>query len=123
MALRGADILIYPTAIGWDSGEPEAIYTDQLLSWTISMQGHAVANSIFVIAVNRIGDEGHIRFWGHSFLSGPDGKIRVQNGVEEGLFKTSLDMDEMESQRRVWPFFRDRRIDQYGDLLKQWVDQ
>ena len=123
MALGGADILIYPTAIGWDSTEPEALYGAQLESWTISMQGHAVANGIYVAAVNRLGDEGHLKFWGRSFLAGPTGSIILDSGENEGMFKATIDTAAMETQRRMWPFFRDRRIDQYEGLLKRWIDE
>jgi N-carbamoylputrescine amidase len=123
MALRGADILIYPTAIGFDVREPESIYADQLDSWMVSMRGHAVANGIFVAAVNRTGLEGPLRFWGNSFVAGPTGRILHQCAeTDEGFFQISIDSDDMENQRRMWPFFRDRRIDQYGDLQKRWID-
>ncbi len=122
-ALRGAEMLVYPTAIGWDAGEPSSVYADQLESWMISMRGHAVANGIFVVAANRIGAEGPIRFWGNSFVAGPTGRVLHQcSETDEGLFQMEIDLREMENQRRIWPFFRDRRIDQYGDLLKRWID-
>jgi N-carbamoylputrescine amidase len=123
MALRGATILVYPTAIGWDVREPKDLYADQLESWMVSMRGHAVANGIFVAAVNRTGQEGPLRFWGNSFVAGPTGRVLYQCAeIDEGLFQISIDIDEMENQRRMWPLFRDRRIDQYGDLLKRWID-
>lgn len=124
MALRGADVLIYPTAIGWDTGEPDILYGDQLESWVVSMRGHAVANGIFTVAVNRIGQEGPLRFWGNSFVAGPTGRVQVHcSETDEGFFQTKIDVKAMEAQRRMWPFFRDRRIDQYEDLLKRWIDK
>lgn len=123
MALGGADILIYPTAIGWDENEPSSVYTEQIASWKIAMQGHAVTNAIFTMAVNRVGDEGHLKFWGNSFLAGPTGKILKQSGeTEEGPVEMTIDTEAMEVQRRVWPFFRDRRVEQYVDILKRWID-
>lgn len=123
MALGGADILIYPTAIGWDLREPERLYADQLESWMVSMRGHAIANGIFVAAVNRIGKEGSLCFWGNSFLAGPNGRILLKClDNDEGYFQADINTKEMEEQRRAWPFFRDRRIDQYNGLLKRWID-
>jgi N-carbamoylputrescine amidase len=123
MSLRGADILVYPTAIGWDVRESKDLYADQLESWMVSMRGHAVANGIFVAAVNRTGQEGPLRFWGNSFLAGPTGRVVSQcTETDEGFFQLLIDLDEMEQQRRMWPFFRDRRVDQYGDLQKRWID-
>ena len=123
-ALRGADVLIYPTAIGWDTEEPESVYADQLESWRVSMRGHAVANGIFTAAVNRVGKEGTLNFWGNSFVAGPTGRVLQQcSATEEGYFQMTINMDEMEAQRRMWPFFRDRRIDQYDDLLRRWIDE
>ena len=123
MALAGADLLLYPTAIGWDENEPPSIYRDQLEAWQIAMRGHAVSNAIFTVAVNRVGSEGHLRFWGNSFLAGPTGKIIGQSGDgDAGLVTLFIDTEEMEVQRRAWPFFRDRRVDQYVDLLKRWID-
>ncbi len=123
MSLRGAEILIYPTAIGWDTGEPESVYEDQLTSWQLSMQGHAVANGTYVAAVNRTGIEGPLRFWGNSFVAGPTGRILTRSAeAAEGVFQIALDINAVEEQRRMWPFFRDRRIDQYEDLLRRWID-
>lgn len=123
-ALRGADILIYPTAIAWDLNEPDTLYADQLDSWMTCMRGHAAANGIFVAAVNRIGQEDALCFWGNSFVAGPTGRVSAQCTKDDaGWFETVIDTAQMEAQRRMWPFFRDRRIDQYGDLLKRWIDE
>ena len=124
MALSGAELLIYPTAIGWDTKETASLYADQLDSWATCMRGHAVANGIFVAAVNRVGTEGALRFWGNSFVAGPTGRVLHQcSDTDERLCQFTVDIAEMETQRRMWPFFRDRRIDQYGDLLKRWIDR
>ena len=124
MSLAGAEMLIYPTAIGWDTGESSSLYAEQLDSWRTCMRGHAVANGIFVAAVNRVGTEGGLKFWGNSFVAGPTGRVLHQcSDREEGLCQLTVDIEEMETQRRMWPFFRDRRIDRYGDLLKRWIDK
>ena len=121
MSLKGADILIYPTAIGWAKNEPESIYERQKDSWMTVMRGHAIANRLFVIAVNRIGTEGDLTFWGHSFVAAPDGfllKDLPSNLL--GSEKIQISFDEIEENRRWWPHFRDRRIDLYSDILKIW---
>lgn len=120
-ALKGADILIYPTAIGWDKKEPESLYARQKDSWQTVMRGHAIANRIFVAAANRIGSEGDLTFWGHSFVSAPDGYLIQDFGKDFlGSFVTDIDLDEIEFNRRWWPHFRDRRTDLYKDILKFW---
>jgi N-carbamoylputrescine amidase len=121
MSLKGAEILIYPTAIGWAKNEPESIYERQKDSWMTVMRGHAIANRLFVIAVNRIGTEGDLSFWGHSFVAAPDGyllKDLPSNLL--GSEKIQISFDEIEENRRWWPHFRDRRIDLYSDILKIW---
>jgi len=130
MALAGAEILIYPTAIGYESSDQEAEKKRQLDAWMISQRGHAVANGIPVIAVNRTGFESDpsgqtngITFWGNSFVAGPQGEIvAVAPESEDANLVVEIDFQRSESVRRWWPFLRDRRIDAYGDLTKRFID-
>ncbi|MBM3783572.1 MAG: carbon-nitrogen hydrolase [Acidobacteria bacterium] len=125
-AMDGASILFYPTAIGWHPAEKAEFGAAQLDAWTTIQRSHAIANGIYVAAVNRIGfekgagDTG-IEFWGHSFLSDPFGRVlcRASSDKEEILVH-ECDPRQMDEVRRNWPFFRDRRIDAYGDLTKRW---
>ena len=120
-ALKGADVLIYPTAIGWDCKEPESLYERQKDSWMTVMRGHAIANRLFVVAENRIGTEDDLTFWGHSFVSAPDGFV-IEDLKSDflGASITEIDLSEIEFNRRWWPHFRDRRTDLYKDILKTW---
>lgn len=127
MSLAGADILIYPTAIGYDPADSRTERQHQREAWMTVQRGHAVANGVPVIAVNRVGFEadpsGHsagAHFWGNSFIAGPQGEIIFQGGEEEGLFSVDLNLQKTEDIRRIWPFFRDRRIDEYHDILKRF---
>lgn len=120
-SIKGADVLIYPTAIGWDKKEPESLYGRQKDSWMTVMRGHAIANRVFVLAANRTGTEGDLTFWGHSFVAAPDGYVQKELDAEFcGASVTDLDMSEIEFNRRWWPHFRDRRTDLYKDILKTW---
>ncbi len=128
MALRGADMLIYPTAIGWESTDTQDEKNRQRDAWMISQRGHAVANGLPVISVNRIGWEkdpsgqtNGIQFWGSSFVAGPQGEIVAQasDATEENLV-VKVSLSRSENVRRIWPFFRDRRIDAYGNILKRF---
>lgn len=130
MALQGAEMLIYPTAIGYESSDTEAEQQRQREAWTMVMRGHAVANGLPVIAVNRVGHEsdpseqtGGIQFWGSSFVAGPQGELlyRASNNEEESII-LNIDLDHSEQVRRWWPFLRDRRIDEYKDLTKRFID-
>lgn len=130
MALQGADILIYPTAIGWESSDTDEEKKRQLNAWIISQRGHAVANGLPVIAVNRVGHEVDpsgqtqgIRFWGNSFVAGPQGEILAQasNVAEENLV-VEIDLERSENVRRWWPFLRDRRIEEFKDLTRRFID-
>ena len=130
MALAGAEMLIYPTAIGWESTDPIAEKERQHGAWFISQRGHAVANGLPVITVNRTGHEsdwsgvtGGIEFWGQSFVAGPQGEVLHLSSVghEENVV-VEIDKKRTEEVRRIWPFFRDRRIDYYGDLVKRYRD-
>ena len=130
MALKGADILIYPTAIGWESSDTEDEKNRQRDAWIISQRGHAVANGLPIVSVNRTGDEpdpsgqtGGIRFWGSSFVAGPQGEFLAQasDSQEENLI-VEIDLNRSENVRRWWPFLRDRRIDEYGNIIKRFID-
>ncbi len=127
MALDGAQVLIYPTAIGWEPGDPETEKQRQLEAWVTIQRSHAVANGLPVLSVNRVGYEpspsgkGGIQFWGHSFATGSQGEFISQAGHDrdETLY-VDLDPARIEEVRRIWPFLRDRRIDAYGDLTKRF---
>ena len=131
MALQGAEILIYPTAIGYAANDDEAEQQRQREAWTTVMRGHAVANGLPVIAVNRVGFEEDpsqqtdgIQFWGSSFVAGPQGELiyRASDNEEESII-VEIDMEHNELVRRWWPFLRDRRIDAYNDILKRFIDE
>lgn len=130
MAMAGADILIYPTAIGWESTDTDDEKSRQLGAWVVSQRGHAVANGLHVVSVNRRGYEpdpsgqtNGITFWGNSFVAGPQGEIiwQASNDKEEVQI-VEIDMKRSEQVRRWWPFFRDRRIDAFGDITKRFID-
>lgn len=121
MSLKGADLLIYPTAIGWMQSEPETIYPRQQDSWMTIMRGHAIANRTFVIAANRTGTEGELDFWGTSFTAAPDGYLIQKADTNfSGVLFSEIDLSETEENRRWWPHFRDRRPELYKDILKIW---
>lgn len=129
MALHGAEILIYPTAIGWESSDTEQEQRRQLDAWRTVQRGHAVANGLPVVAVNRCGHEDDpsgatrgIEFWGHSFVAGPQGEILAEAGTEPCVKVVDIDMKRCEQVRRWWPFLRDRRIDEFDDLLRRYAD-
>jgi len=130
MALAGADLLIYPTAIGWDPADSAAEKERQRDAWITVQRGHAVANGLPLLAVNRVGfepsplhPETGIRFWGSSFAAGPQGEVLAEASREnEEILLVDLDLGRSETVRRIWPFLRDRRIDAYGDLLKRYRD-
>ncbi|MEQ9288443.1 MAG: carbon-nitrogen hydrolase [Cyclobacteriaceae bacterium] len=130
MSLQGADLLIYPTAIGWESSDSPAEKQRQQDAWVISQRGHAVANGLPVVSVNRTGHEpdpsgqtNGIQFWGHSFVAGPQGEILHKSPLdEEHNHVVDVDIHHSENVRRIWPFFRDRRIDAYKKILKRFVD-
>jgi len=130
MALKGAQILIYPTAIGWFDADPEDEKTRQRDAWITVQRGHAVANGLPLVAVNRVGFEKDesgvlegIRFWGSSFACGPQGEILAQaSSTEEEVVLVDIDLKRSEEVRRWWPFLRDRRIDAYEGLLKRYID-
>ncbi len=131
MALAGADILIYPTAIGYESSDTPEEQQRQRIAWQTVMRGHAVANGIPVLAVNRVGHEpdptkqtNGIEFWGSSFICGPQGEIHYEASTnEEESIIVSIDMHRSEQVRRWWPFLRDRRIENYQDITKRFIDE
>lgn len=130
MALQGAELLIYPTAIGYESSDTPDEQERQREAWTTIMRGHAVANGLPVVAVNRVGLEPDpsgntqgIRFWGSSFVAGPQGELlyRASNSDEENVI-VPIDLQHSEQVRRWWPFLRDRRIDEYGNIVRRFID-
>jgi N-carbamoylputrescine amidase len=121
MALGGAQLLVYPTAIGWLPEEKAALGEAQHCAWETVQRGHAVANGCFVAAVNRAGTHDGTEFWGQSFVANPYGQIISKAGLAgEEIVQADLDFAVVEEFRRIWPFFRDRRVDAYGDLTKRW---
>lgn len=130
MALQGAQILIYPTAIGYESSDSAEEQARQREAWTTVQRGHAIANGLPVVAVNRVGweeDPSHqtagIQFWGSSFIAGPQGELCYQaSEKDEECQIIDIDMAHSEQVRRWWPFLRDRRIDEYTDILKRYID-
>lgn len=129
-ALKGAEVLFYPTAIGWHPKEKEQYGENQYGAWMNVMKGHAVANGVFVAAANRIGLEKYlegtegIQFWGASFIAGPQGEILAQASHDkEEILIAEVDLDLQENVRQNWPFFRDRRIDAFGDITKRAIDK
>ena len=129
MALQGAELLIYPTAIGWESSDTDEEKARQLGAWQTVQRGHAVANGLPVIAVNRCGWEpdpsgqtNGITFWGHSFVAGPQGEFIAEAGTDEEIMIVDIDMKRCENVRRWWPFLRDRRIEEFSGLTKRFLD-
>lgn len=130
MALQGADLLIYPTAIGYESSDTPEEQARQREAWTTVQRGHAVANGLPVIAVNRTGHEpdpsgrtGGIRFWGSSFVAGPQGELLYRAPEDEEIVAVvDIDMKRCENVRRWWPFLRDRRIEEFSPLTRRFID-
>ena len=130
MALQGAEMLIYPTAIGYESSDTKEEQERQREAWTTVQRGHAVANGLPVVTVNRVGFEpdpshqtGGIQFWGSSFVAGPQGELLFRAGTEDECEQVvEIDLSRSEQVRRWWPFLRDRRIDKYTDILRRFVD-
>lgn len=130
MALQGADILVYPTAIGWESTDADDEKNRQRDAWIISQRAHAVANGLYVVSVNRCGFEEDlsgvthgIQFWGSSFIAGPQGELifELPTDAEKNMV-VPISLKRSEDVRRIWPFFRDRRIDAYHGILKRYID-
>jgi N-carbamoylputrescine amidase len=129
MALAGADLLLYPTAIGRSAEDPEHEQRQQQEAWELVQRGHAVANGLPVLACNRVGFEpdpsgatAGITFWGNSFACGPQGELLARGGDAAETLVVDVDLQRSERVRRMWPFLRDRRIDAYGDLLRRYRD-
>ena len=126
-ALQGAQILVYPTAIGWHPKEKAEFGAAQLSAWQTIQRAHAIANGVFVVAVNRVGHEGPkgagLDFWGHSFVSDPFGVVLAEAGEGEDVLVVELDLARQEDVRRNWPFLRDRRIDAYGGITSRVIDR
>ncbi len=127
-ALQGAEIIFYPTAIGWHPREKRRLGADQHAAWETIQRSHAVANGCFVAAVNRVGRErpaggDGIEFWGRSFVAGPGGRVLAKGGGKrEQVVLATVDLDEVDDTRTHWPFLSDRRIETYGDLARRFVD-
>jgi N-carbamoylputrescine amidase len=121
LALGGAELLVCPTAIGWLPAEKTELGAAQHCAWETVQRGHAVANGCYVAAVNRAGSHDGTEFWGQSFVANPYGEVIAKAAVDsEQVLLADLDFDTVENFRRIWPFFRDRRIDTYGGLLERW---
>ncbi len=130
MALNGADLLLYPTAIGWDKRDEQAEKDRQKNAWVMIQQSHAIANGLHVLSCNRVGFESDptdvqhgIQFWGNSFISGPQGEFLAEaSSSDTEILSCQLDLTRQNKVRNIWPFMRDRRIDAYADLLKRYCD-
>ncbi len=125
-ALMGADILFYPTAIGWHPAEKAAVGNDQVSAWQTIQRSHAIANGVYVAAANRVGFEAEsgtngIEFFGHSFISDPFGRVVAEAGTEPAILVATCDPAVIEDTRRNWPFLRDRRIDAYGPIVQRYI--
>lgn len=125
-AMAGAELLFYPTAIGWHPAEKAEYGAQQLAAWQTIQRSHAIANGVFVVAVNRVGHEGPkdggLQFWGRSFVADPSGTVLAEAGEGEEVLVVDCDLARMEDVRRNWPFFRDRRIDAYGGLTRRYLE-
>ena len=123
MALQGAELLIYPTAIGYDPNDTPEEQERQRMAWQMVQRGHAVANGLPVVTVNRVGDEDGVPFWGTSFVAGPQGELLYEAPTDkEKAAVVDVDMQRSEQVRRWWPFLRDRRIEEYNDITKRYID-
>jgi N-carbamoylputrescine amidase len=120
-AMAGADILVYPTAIGTLPEESDTDKKQFMDAWITIQRSHAIANGCFVASINRVGVEGGSKFWGNSFVCGPFGEMIAQADEEQGFIITDLDFSTIENHRQTWPFFRDRRVDEYGDITKRYL--
>ena len=123
MALQGAELLIYPTAIGWDPNDTPDEQQRQRTAWQTVQRGHAVANGLPVVTVNRVGDEDGVPFWGTSFVAGPQGELLYEAPTDQEVaVVVDVDLQRSEQVRRWWPFLRDRRIENYEDITKRYID-
>ena len=122
-ALAGAQVLVYPTAIGWETGARPASEAAEHDAWEVVQRAHAIANGVFVVAVNRVGREGSLTFWGQSFVADPFGRVLARaSATDEEVLVVDCDLRLVEQVRREWPFLRDRRIDAYADLQRRFRD-
>ena len=123
-SLMGAQILFYPTAIGWDVSQNEATNEEQYNAWQTIQRSHAIANGVYVVSVNRVGSEGSMKFWGGSFISNPFGKLLYTAPHDQEITHLEeLDMEKSDGYRTHWPFLRDRRIDSYKPILNRYIDE
>jgi N-carbamoylputrescine amidase len=124
LSLRGAEILFYPTAIGWAVSQEESVNKQQYNAWQTIQRSHSIANGVFVVSVNRTGREREMNFWGGSFISDPYGEILFQASPEkEEVHVEELDLGKIDEARIHWPFLRDRRIDSYRPILNRYIDE
>lgn len=121
-ALTGAQILFYPTAIGWHPAEKDEFGAAQYDAWRTMQRAHAIANGVFVAAPNRVGREGGLEFWGGSFIADPNGRLLAKAGQDEEILVADCPLGQVDVVRTHWPFLRDRRIDAYGDITKRYLD-
>lgn len=121
-SMMGADILVFPTAIGWDQAQDTDTDSEQFEAWETIQRSHAIANGVHVVAVNRVGLEGNTKFWGGSMVINPMGRLLWQAGTEEVSAVIPIDLDHSDRYRTHWPFLRDRRIDSYDPLVKRFID-
>ncbi|WP_017259454.1 carbon-nitrogen hydrolase [Pedobacter arcticus] len=123
-ALKGAEILFYPTAIGWATTQDQATNDEQHNAWQTIQSSHAIANGVHVVGVNRVGEEAGVKFWGGSFISNPFGRLLYKGSVDnEEVHVQEVDLGKSDSYRIHWPFLRDRRIDSYGQIVKRFIDE
>lgn len=123
-SLMGAEILFYPTAIGWSTKQDEETNQEQHHAWQTIQSAHAVANGVHVVGVNRVGEEAGVKFWGGSFIANPFGKLLYKGSVDdEEVHVQEIDLAKSDSYRVHWPFLRDRRIDSYGQIVKRFIDE
>ena len=123
-SLMGAEILFFPTAIGWAVSQPEAVNKQQYAAWQTIQKAHAIANGVFVVSINRTGREQNMNFWGGSFIADPYGELLFQASHEkEEVHVEQLDLGKIDKVRVHWPFLRDRRIDSYGPILNRYIDE
>ncbi len=125
-ALSGAEILFYPTAIGWHPSERAEHGEQQKAAWETIQRSHGIANGVYVCSVNRVGHEGEpgaeLEFWGGSFVSDPGGRVLVKGGLDDEVLTVQIDLAKVDQSRTHWPFLRDRRIDAYGDISRRYLD-
>ena len=120
----GAEILFYPTAIGWEPDDKLDVKTEQYQAWQTIQRSHAIANGVHVVAVNRVGREADTEFWGGSFIANPFGSVLYQASHDkEETHIQELDLSQSEHYRKIWPFMRDRRIDTYGSIVNRWLEE